>query len=105
MTDKIIVLTTAGSKDEAHKIGRTLVERLLAACVNVVPRVTSIYRWQGQIEEAEEWLLIVKTTRSAFDQVRDAIVSLHSYQVPECISVSVDDGSAKYLDWIEQSVK
>ena len=81
MTDKIIVLTTAGSKDEAHKIGRTLVERLLAACVNVVPRVTSIYRWQGQIEEAEEWLLIVKTTRSAFDQVRDAIVSLHSYQV------------------------
>ena len=104
MTDKIIVLTTAGSKDEARKIGRALVERLSAACVNIVPQVSSIYRWQGQIEEAEEWLLIVKTTRAAFEQVRETILSLHSYETPECISVSIDDGSDKYLHWIEQSL-
>ena len=86
MTDKILVLTTAGSRDEARKIGRALVERLLAACVNIVPQVGSIYRWEGEVEEAEEWLLIVKTTRAAFERVRDAINELHSYDVPECIA-------------------
>ncbi len=105
MTDKIIVLTTAGSKDEAHKIGRALVERLLAACVNVVPQLGSIYRWEGEVEEAEEWLLIVKTTRAAFERVRDAIGELHSYDVPECIAISIESGSAAYLNWIGESVK
>jgi len=105
MTDKILVLTTVGSKDEARKIGRALVERRLAACVNLVPQVRSIYRWKGQIEEAEEWLLILKTTRAAFEWVREAILELHSYEVPECISISVEDGSAEYLQWISDSVK
>ncbi len=105
MTDKILVLTTAGSKDEARRIGRALVERLLGACVNIVPQVGSIYRWEGEIEEAEEWLLIIKTTGTAFERVRDAIVELHSYDVPECISVSIEDGSVGYLSWIGQSVK
>ena len=104
MTDKILVLTTTGSKDEARKIGRALVERRLAACVNVVAPVHSIYRWEGKIEEAEEWLLLAKTTRAAFERVREAILDLHSYEVPECISVSIDDGSAGYLGWISQSV-
>jgi periplasmic divalent cation tolerance protein len=105
MTDKILVLTTAGSKDEARKIGRALVERLLAACVNIVPHVGSIYRWEGEVEEAEEWLLIVKTTQTAFERVRDAIQELHSYDVPECVGVSIDEGSVGYLSWIGQSVK
>ena len=105
MTDKILVLTTAGSKEEARKIARVLVERLLAACVNVVPQVTSIYRWEGEIEEAEEFLLVVKTTRAAFERVREAILELHSYEVPECISVAIDGGSVGYLSWIGQSVK
>ena len=105
MTDKILVLTTAGSKDEARKIGRLLVERLLAACVNIMPQVGSIYRWEGEIEEAEEYLLIIKTTRSAFERVRAAILELHSYELPECISISIDDGSVSYLSWIGQSVK
>jgi len=105
MTDKILVLTTAGSRDEAHKIGRALVERFLAACVNIVPQVGSIYRWEGKIEEAEEWLLIVKTTRAGFERVREAIVELHSYEVPECVSVAIDGGSVGYLGWIGQSVK
>jgi periplasmic divalent cation tolerance protein len=105
MTDKILVLTMVGSKDEARKIGRALVERRLAACVNLVPQVRSIYRWKGQIEEAEEWLLILKTTRAAFERVREAILELHSYDVPECVSVAVDDGSVEYLSWIGQSMK
>jgi periplasmic divalent cation tolerance protein len=105
MTDKILVLTTTSSKDEARKIGRALVEQRLAACVNIVPPVRSIYRWQGKIEEAEEWLLLAKTTRATFERVRKAILDLHSYEVPECISVSIDDGSREYLGWISQSVK
>ncbi len=105
MTDKILVLTTAGSKEEAAKIARTLVDRLLAACVNIVPHVTSIYRWEGEIEEAEEWLLIVKTTRAALERVQEAIMEMHSYEVPECIGLSIDDGSVGYLSWIGQSVK
>ena len=105
MTDKILILTTASSKDEARKIGRTLVERLLAACVSIVPQVDSIYHWEGEIEEAEEWLLIVKTTRGAFERVRDAINELHSYDVPECICVTIDEGSTEYLSWMGQSVK
>ena len=105
MTDKILVLTTAGSKDEARKIGHALVERLLAACVNIVPQVGSIYRWEGEVEEAEEWLLIVKTNRDAFERVRDAIKELHSYDVPECISIAIESGSMQYLNWLGESVK
>jgi periplasmic divalent cation tolerance protein len=105
MTDKILVLTTASSKDEARKIGRELVERMLAACVNIVPQVGSIYRWEDKVQEAEEWLLIVKTTRGAFERVREAINQLHSYDLPECICLSIEVGSAEYLGWIGQSVK
>lgn len=105
MTDKRIVLTTAGSEEEARKIARALVERRLAACVNIVPQVSSIYRWQGKVEDAQEWLLIVKTTAQAFDQVRDAIAELHSYDLPECICLPIEDGSAEYLNWIGGSVE
>ena len=80
-------------------------ERLLAACVNIVPQVGSIYRWEGEIEEAEEYLLMVKTTHGAFERVRQTILELHSYELPECISISIDDGSVGYLSWIGQSVK
>jgi periplasmic divalent cation tolerance protein len=104
MTDKRIVLTTAASEEEAHKIARHLVERRLAACVNVVPQIASIYRWQGEVEEAREWLLIVKTTSAAFGEVRQAIAELHSYDVPECICLAVEDGAATYLEWIAESV-
>jgi periplasmic divalent cation tolerance protein len=104
MTDKRIVLTTAGSEQEAGKIARQLVERGLAACVNIVPQVKSIYRWQGKLEEAQEWLLIVKTTATAFGQVRQAIAELHSYELPECICLTIEDGSARYLQWISECV-
>jgi periplasmic divalent cation tolerance protein len=105
MTDKRIVLTTAGSEEEARKIARHLVEQRLAACVNIMPRVESIYCWQGKIESAQEWLLIIKTTAERFPAVRDAIRELHSYDLPECIALCVEDGSLPYLEWLEDSVR
>lgn len=104
MTDKILVLTTTGSEEEAGKIARALVERRLAACVNISPRVSSTYRWQGKIEEAEEFLLIIKTSAEKFDHIRNAIRELHSYEVPECIAIPIVDGSVSYLTWISDSL-
>ena len=104
MTDKKLVLTATGSKEEARKIARTLVERRLAACINIVPQVDSIYRWEGETEEAQEWLLLIKTTAAAFERVRDAIRELHSYDLPECICISIENGSPGYLQWIADSV-
>lgn len=104
MTDKRIVLTTAGSEEEAIKIARSLVERGLAACVNTVPHVRSIYRWKDKVEDSREWLLLVKTTAGLFGQVREAIAELHSYELPECICLTIEDGSPDYLQWIAESV-
>ena len=105
MTDKRIVLCTAGSEDEARKIARHLVEQRLAACVNIVPQIESIYRWQGTVESSREWLLLIKTTAQRFSTVRDMIRKLHSYELPECIAIGVEDGSEDYLAWIEEGVK
>jgi len=105
MTDKRIVLSTAGSEDEARNIARHLVERQLAACVNIVPQIESIYRWKGKVESSQEWLLLIKTTAERFPAVRDTLRELHSYELPECIALNVEDGAAEYLEWIERSVK
>ena len=104
MTDKVLALTTAGSEAEARKIAQQLVERQLAACVNIVPRLQSVYRWQGQVETAEEFLLMIKTTKARSADVQGAIRELHSYELPECIVISMEGGSAEYLEWIEKSV-
>ena len=105
MTDKIIVLTNTGSQAEARKIATALVERKLAACVNILPGVESTYWWKGKMETAPEWTLLIKTVRGKFDAVRDAVRELHSYELPECIALAVDDGSPEYLDWINESVQ
>ncbi len=104
MTDKQIILSTAASADEARKIARELVERRLAACVNIIPQIESIYRWQDKVESAQEWLLLIKTSAAKFAAVRDAIRELHSYDVPECIAIKVDDGSPEYLRWLAESL-
>ncbi len=104
MTDYRIVLTTAGSKDEAHKLADALVERRLAACVNIIGPIESVYRWKGVVEAAEERLLVIKTTAGAFERVRDTIRQLHSYELPECIEIPVENGSAAYLEWIGGNV-
>lgn len=104
MTEYRLVLTTAGSKEEARRIAHAMVERRLAACVNIVPQIESVYRWQGKVEEAQEWLLLIKTTSAAFQRIRDTIKELHSYDLPECISVAIEAGSSAYLKWLEGSV-
>jgi periplasmic divalent cation tolerance protein len=104
MTDKVLVLTTTGNEAEARKIANELVERRLAACVNIVPRIQSIYRWQEKVETAEEFLLTIKTTKVRSVDVQAAIRELHSYDLPELVVISMEDGSAEYLQWIEESV-
>jgi periplasmic divalent cation tolerance protein len=104
MSDKKIVLTTAGSREEAEKIAHALVERRLAACANIVGPIHSVYRWQGNVETADEHLLIIKTTAALFDSVSKAIRELHSYELPECIQLPIEAGAAEYLQWIEDSV-
>ncbi len=104
MTDKRIVLTTTGSQEEARKIASALVERRLAACVNILGPMESVYRWQGAVETAPEFLLVIKTTAAAFERVGEAIKGLHSYDVPECVLVTIEDGSEGYLKWLGESV-
>lgn len=105
MTDKKIILSTTGSRDEAEKIARALVERKLAACVNIVGPIESVYRWKDAVETSEEFLLIIKTTAAAYVPVRDLIRLLHSYELPECVQLSIEDGLPKYLEWIGESVE
>jgi periplasmic divalent cation tolerance protein len=100
MTDKIIVLSTCGSAAEAAQLARRLIEKRLAACVNVVPGVRSYYRWKGAVEEAGEFLLIVKSSRAHFERLRTELESGHSYEIPEILALPVTDGSAAYLAWV-----
>jgi periplasmic divalent cation tolerance protein len=96
----VVVLVTAGSRDEAQRIGRALVEERLAACVNVVGPVCSIYRWEGAVEEAEEHLLVVKARASDLDALGARVRALHSYDVPEVLALPVTAGSEDYLAWL-----
>lgn len=105
MTDKRIVLTTCGSEEEAEKIAHHMIEKRLAACVNVVPKVKSIYRWKDQIESESEWLLLIKTNAGHVSRVREAITVLHSYELPECVVLAMEDGSEPYSNWIDESLK
>lgn len=105
MTNARIVLTTAGSQDEARRIASVLVERGLAACVNIISQIESIYRWQGKIESATEWLLIIKTEVGLFRRLRDTIQELHSYDIPECMMLEITHGSEPYLKWIKESLQ
>ena len=105
MTEKRIALTTAGSKEEAHKIARTLVERHLAACVNIVGPIESVYHWHGKVETSIEYQLLIKTMADALDAVQKAVAEMHSYELPEFVVLTVDAGSRKYLEWIEGCVR
>jgi periplasmic divalent cation tolerance protein len=100
MTHVIVTFCTCPDKATAEKIARLLVETNLAACVNILPNITSIYTWQGQIESAEEHLLIIKSPQTAYKAIETAIRSQHPYELPEIIAVPVGQGLPEYINWI-----
>ncbi len=105
MSDPIVVLVTCGSEEEALKIANALVEEHLAACVNLVAPIRSIYRWEGKIWDEKEWLLIIKTQKQRFEELEKKVKSLHSYSVPEIISLPITEGSSAYLNWIRENTE
>jgi periplasmic divalent cation tolerance protein len=105
MADYVQVMTTAGSEGEAERIAALLVERRLAACVQIVGPIVSRYRWRGAIEREREWQCLAKTERSRYREVEAAIREEHSYEEPEILAIPVLDGSAGYLAWISESLR
>jgi periplasmic divalent cation tolerance protein len=105
MSEPIVVLVTCGSEEEALKIAKALVEEHLAACANLIFPIRSIYRWEGEIRDEKEWLLIVKTQKQRFEVLEKKVKSLHSYSVPEIISLPIAEGSLSYLNWLEEMTK
>ncbi len=99
----IIVLSTCDSAEMATTIAENLVSRQLAACVNIVPGIESVYQWQGKIQHDAELLLIIKTRQACFEALQNAIGELHSYELPEIIAVPVQSGEKNYLDWIKST--
>jgi periplasmic divalent cation tolerance protein len=102
MPGEMVVLCTTGSEEEAGRVARYLVEQRLAACVNVIPSVRSIYRWQGKVEEASEWLLLIKGRRERLSEIEGGIRQVHSYEVPEVVGLSIEGGAANYLAWLRE---
>jgi periplasmic divalent cation tolerance protein len=100
----MVALTTAPSVDVAEQIGRTVVEERLAACANIVPGMTSIFRWRGAIERESEALIILKTTGADVEALERRVVELHPYEVPEVIALPVESGHVPYLDWVRAEV-
>jgi periplasmic divalent cation tolerance protein len=104
MQDFIVAYVTAGSPAEGERLARALVEERLAACVNRIAPVQSVYRWQGKVEQSEEQLLIIKTRKALFTALGKRVRELHSYSVPEIIALPIIDGSDDYLRWLDEQV-
>jgi periplasmic divalent cation tolerance protein len=104
-SDAIVVLMTAGSREEAARLADLLVVSHLAACVQIMPEMESVYHWKGNVERAAEILLIAKTTRANFDELESAVRALHSYETPEIVALPVTAASAPYLEWLTTTVK
>jgi periplasmic divalent cation tolerance protein len=104
MTDTLIVLCTFANEQDAIRVGSALVEARLAACVNLLPGVRSVYRWKGEIEQADEVLTLFKTTQQGFPALRDRLQQLHPYETPEILALPVLEGLADYLAWLREQV-
>ena len=105
MSDVRIVLITAPDREVAAGLGRALVEERLAACANLVPQITSIYRWEGAVQEDSEVLMVVKTSAGRVAALTERVLALHPYEVPEVLVLPVESGAATYLDWVRASVE
>jgi len=103
MSELCLVLSTASSREEGVGIGRRLVEERLAACVNVVPAARSVYRWEGEVQEADEAVLMIKTRRDRYTALARRLQELHSYSVPEIVALPIETGAAAYVEWVRQS--
>ena len=103
-SDSIAVFMTAATGEEARSLAEMLIEKRLAACVQIIPRIESVFRWQGKIEHANEVLLIAKTLNSKFAELEREVRSVHSYETPEIVAVDLTGGSLPYLSWLRQSV-
>jgi periplasmic divalent cation tolerance protein len=104
MTTALVVFCTCPTREEAARIANDLVGSGIAACVNILPGVESVYRWEGTVERAQEILLLVKTTERQFASLRNRIDEIHSYEVPEIIALPVVSGSEPYLTWLQEQV-
>jgi periplasmic divalent cation tolerance protein len=104
MTDVRLAITTVDSVEKARKLAHALVEERLAACVNIVPGVESVYRWQGAVESAAEWMLLIKTIATRLNALEARLKQLHSYELPEFVVIAPESGSAPYLAWVTESV-
>ena len=104
MSHELLVLVTALNEDEARRIANGLVEERLAACVNIVGAIESVYRWEGQVRTDRETLLIIKTTDERFEELEQRVKELHSYTTPEVIAFKIERGSSEYLSWLQDSV-
>jgi periplasmic divalent cation tolerance protein len=105
MIDAIVVLTTTDSREEADRIATSLIERSLAACVQIIGPISSVYRWEGSVTQSAEWLCLVKSTRNLYPQLEAAICELHSYEVPEILALPVVECHTAYLTWLMGSFK
>jgi periplasmic divalent cation tolerance protein len=97
-----MVYSTTDKQEEAEKIAEVLVEKKLAACIQILPQVTSVYSWQGKVVKDQEWLLIMKTIYLKYEQLEREIKKLHSYETPEIVAVTIETGSDEYLQWVKE---
>jgi len=102
---KIVILITTGSEEEAHRIADQLLNQRKAACVNIMPRVDSLFWWQGKLDSAQETLLVIKTKASKLKEITELVKKVHSYEVPEVIALPIVGGNEDYLKWLDTTLE